>query len=194
MFSGPKGPLNALLYFEATSMSIYQTVKRTVLVTSCLLLAIAVSGFWYLNSSLEEACSKTLEIAQDQSKVEYLDAWATNNILDKGYHFVTGMHGQIRGSINDEHQQITVLPSFEKSGIKNKYFRFNVEKRTGNFKTKITSKNVGRFEFGNGRNQIIVLKNGTKLVSYSGYNHTSGHLVQVSENVFAYCADSTFEI
>jgi len=63
---------------------------------------------------------------------------------------------------------------------------------SGGFNAEITNKNVGQIDFGRGRDQIIILKNGSKLTSYRGHDEASGHLLKISDSLYAYCANSKF--
>lgn len=155
---------------------------------------VLVIGVWYFifQKPLKEECNYIEKVARNEVSVAYLDNWASEHVLNKGYHFVTGMHGDIYGMKGDEFIAIHPLPDEKISGIDRKYFRLSIEKISDDLETEITSKNVGRIEFGRGRNQVIILSNGAHLLSYRGLYQSSAHLLKINESVFVYCADTTF--
>ena len=137
-------------------------------------------------------CSRVLEIAKNTSKVSYLDDWATKHIIDQGFYYASGMHGRVHGFKGEEHYNILPLPSPEISGIPHEFLRFSIYKSDAEFKDEITTENVKQLDFGYGRDQIILLKNGAELSEYRGTGIPSKKIVKVNSTTYAYCADSKF--
>lgn len=146
------------------------------------------------SAHLQAQCKTIENIARNKLAVEYLDSWASEHVIDKGYHFVSGMHGRITGSKGEDYYTIKSLPEEKITGIGINYFRLSIDKIAGDFETKITNDNVGQINFGRGRDQVIILKNGTQLKSYRGHDESSGHLLKINDSLFAYCANAKFEI
>ena len=173
-------------------MKIWNLIKIVTSIVAITSLIVISIGFYLFDKTQKERCVKIEKIARNEKAVNYLDNWASKYILNKGYYFVTGMNGDIRGLNEGSSVSIEPIPDEKITGIEKYYFRFNVEKISGNFKAEITSDNVGRIEFGRGRDQVIILKNGAKLESYRGYSEFSGRLLRISDTVFAFCADAKF--
>jgi len=104
------------------------------------------------------------------------------------------MGGRITGSKGDQFFTISPLPEEKISGIEINFFRFSVYKVSGDFDAEITHLNVGQIDFGRGRDQIIILKNGAQLKSYRGHDESSGYLLKINDSTFAYCENAKFKI
>ena len=104
------------------------------------------------------------------------------------------MHGRITASKGEDYIAINPLPEEKVTGIEIDYFRLSVDKVVGDFEAKITQDNVGQIDFGRGRDQVIILKNGAQLKNYRGHDVSSGHLLKINDTLFAYCANAKFEI
>lgn len=136
-------------------------------------------------------CNVVADIARNEKIINYLDQWTHENILDKGYSFVFGM-GRISAKKGDEFINISPLPDANITNIELGALRFNISKKAKSFESPYTSENVTSIEFGWHRDTIIILKNGELITSYRGDDVKSGHLKKVRDNVYAYCANSTF--
>ena len=173
-------------------MTVFRFFRNIGLVISFGVLATGIYFAYSLNSTLNKGCERIAEIARDVKAVSYLDSWAQENVIDKGYYFVSGMHGVIGASSIDGSINNLMAPEEEKSHIEPVYFRFGLEKIGGDFKDLITRENVGAIRFGRGRNSIILLKNGHTLKSHRGDDEASGHLMKINDSTFAYCSDARF--
>lgn len=145
-------------------------------------------------SHTQTQCEKIEEIARNQIAVKHLDSWIYEHVIDKGYNFVSGINGRIWGSKGDEYFIITPLPKEKVTGIELNFFRLSLDKITDDVEAEITTNNVGQIDFGRGRDKVIILKNGAELKSYRGHDESSGHILKISNSVFAYCANAKFEI
>ena len=148
--------------------------------------------FFVLQNHLSDGCEEIESIARDERAVAYLDKWVSDKVLDRGYTFVSGMHGRISATSDGKYLNITPLPKESLSRIPNDYLRFGIETLDGDLDSAVTKANVGQIEIGLGRNQLILLKNGKVLSDYRGHDKKSGHLLQISENIYAYCSDARF--
>ncbi|MCU7933195.1 MAG: hypothetical protein KZQ90_20570 [Candidatus Thiodiazotropha sp. (ex Codakia rugifera)] len=147
-----------------------------------------------LNENLKNGCIEIESIARDNVAVTYLDKWVSESVLDRGYSFVTGMHGRISAKLNGEFIEISPLPEESKSRIKVEYFRLHISTLDNGVDTIVTRSNIAQIDFGLGRNQVILLKNGAILTGYRGHDTQSGHLRKINETTYAYCADARFQM
>ena len=147
--------------------------------------------FISFEQSMKRQCGIIADIASNEEIVKYLDDWATENILDKGYTFVSGT-SSVSAKKGNDFISITPLPNPNITNIELQYLRFYVYKKPGRFEDPITNHNVASFEFSRGRDTVIILKNGELLTSYRGHDLESGHLMKIKNNVYAYCANSKF--
>lgn len=173
-------------------MSIWKLIENLVYIVFTCTLIIIIVAFFTFHQFMSEQCTTISDIANNEEIVNYLDDWATDNIVDKGYYFVAGMHGDITARKDESFIDITPLPDPSITNIELKHFRFGVRKIPGNFEDPITSRNVAMFDFGRGRDRVILLKNSERLTSYREHDIESGHLLKINENVYAYCANSRF--
>ena len=173
-------------------MKVWRVLKIVILTLFVGVALFIGISFFVLDRHLQKGCESIEKIARNTKSVAYLDNWASDHILNKGYHRVTGMHGEITASKGNQFISISHLPEESISGIERQYLRLNVNKISGDFETEITKENVGQLDFGSGRNRIIILKNGSKLSSYRGHDEASGHLLKINDSLYAYCADSKF--
>ena len=104
------------------------------------------------------------------------------------------MDGRITTRSNGKYIEITPLPDESRSKIKIEYLRFGIKILDNDLDTPVTKNNVAQIDFGLGRNQVILLKNGSTLTSYRGNDVESGHLRRINETTFAYCADARFKM
>lgn len=156
------------------------------------MVVVYASSSLFLDKALQKSCNKIADIARNESVVQYLDSWASKNIIDQGYRSVSAMLGKVKALKGDE--SIIISPPEEKlSGIKAKIFRIGVSKLSDDVDAEITQKNIGQIEFGQGRNRVIMLKNSAELKSYRGHDELSGHLLKINDATFAYCANAKFE-
>ena len=153
---------------------------------------LAIGGFFTnrVNSTLQEECDLIVQIARDEKAVAYLDNWASEHVLDKGYYFASGNHGRISATSSSGSTYIHPLPDEKQSGIEEILLRFSADKVSNEFQAPITSDNVNQIVFGRGRNSIIFLKNGHSLQSHQGHDESSGHLLKIDDSLFAYCPDA----
>ena len=164
-----------------------------------LLIGVFAVGGYFVHKHhrvLQEGCDRIEAIARNREHVAYMEQWASENAIGKGYYFVSGMDGSIAGhsSIGSEKIHYLQLSNPERTGIETKYLRFGVEKFGVDFKTPITEQNVGQINFGRGRNSVIIVRNNQLLTEHRGRSLDSRHLRQIRENVFAYCSDARFRM
>ena len=187
-------PVNWALYFKERLVAISRLAKVIFLI---LIIGIFLTFLKFSenhSNQLQANCEKIEKIARNKVAVGHLDSWVYEHVIDKGYHFVSGMHGRISGSKGEDYVDIKPLPKEKITEIEINYFRLSVDKIDGDFTANITNTNVGQIDFGRGRDQVIILKNGAQLKSYRGHDESSGHLLKINDSLFAYCADAKFEI
>lgn len=150
---------------------------------------------WSIDRDNQKRCDYIESLAESQRIVNFLDQWASENVIDKGYYFVSGMHGSIAAYKNENEEIYYVpLPGSENTGIKTEYFRFSLSKHESNHNDNIVSENVHSLYFGRARDHIILTKNGHSLSSYRGHDFESGKLKRIGESVYAYCSYGRFRM
>ncbi len=145
-----------------------------------------------VNRFSKDKCAHIAEVARDDKALTYLEGWANDNVIDKGYYLVTGEHGSVSARSSDGSTRSIGAPLEEFSQIEEKNFRFAITKLGGHSVDPITNENVAYIRFGSGRNSILLLKNGYVLDSHRGHDEASGHLLKINESTYAYCADAKF--
>ena len=173
-------------------MTIFKAFCITLSIVTLVSISIGAYFIHDLNNFQTLQCEHIADIANDEKAVAYLDNWAKENVINKNYYFVTGMHRHITAYSTDGSTVDLKLPEESKSRIEQEHFRFGLDKIGGNHKTSIKSDNVGELLFGRGRNSIILLKNGHTLKSHRGNDEASGHLLKINDSTFAYCEDARF--
>jgi len=168
---------------------IIDVLGRVAIAAVVLFFAYVIFAFFHIK---KHGCNQVLQIAQDPIKVSYLDVWASKHIVDQGFYDVSGMNGEVYGSKNGKYYKIEPLPNPEISGIPLEFLRLSVYKSSAEYKDKITTDNLTQLDFGHGRDQVIILKNGTMLSEYRGTVVPSRKIVKVNSSTYAYCADSRF--
>ncbi len=141
---------------------------------------------------MQEGCDQIAEIAQNPDAVRHLNNWADENVLNKNYYFAYGMLGSIHATSVDGKMTYLPLPDESVTGMRNIYYRFSLDKIGDDHKATVTDENISKLIFGQGRNSVILMKNGQVLTSHRGLTEASGHLLKINESVYAYCADAQF--
>ncbi len=158
-------------------------------------LSVAAFLFWDMSRYNQERCDYIESLAKNPKIVSALAMWAAENIIDKGYYFVSGMHGSIAAHRNED-EEIYYVPLLDNkvTGIKNEYFRFSLSKHESKHNDNIVGANVHSLYFGRGRDHIILMKNGHILNSHRGHDLESGKLKKIGNSVYAYCSSGRFRM
>jgi len=98
-------------------MEVWRITERVLLTLFFTIVLVAGVFFFVIDNHFQENCERIEKIARNSKSVAYLDNWASDHILDKGYNFVTGMHGDITASKGNEFVKISPLPEENISGI-----------------------------------------------------------------------------
>ncbi len=160
-----------------------------------IVLSIVAFLFWDMARYDQDRCNYIESLAGNPRIVSVLDQWASENVIDKNYYFVSGMHGSIAAHRNeDEEIYYLPLPDSKVTGINNKYFRFSLSKHESKHNDNIISNNVHSLYFGRGRDHIILTKNGHALNSHRGHDFESDKLKKIRESVYAYCSSGRFRM
>ena len=74
----------------------------------CLSCSFVGYSFYIVDRHLNEGCEQIEGIARNPEYVGFLDQWASKNAIGKGYHFVSGMHGDIFGAFPDREGTVEI--------------------------------------------------------------------------------------
>lgn len=150
---------------------------------------------WRISSHDQAQCDYIESLAKNPEIVSTLDRWVIENVIDRGYYLVSGMHGRIAAHRNED-ADISYIPLPDKkiTGIEDEYFRFSISKHDSAFNDPIASSNVHSIYIGRGRDYVIITKNGHTLSSHRGPDFKSGKLKKIGESVYAYCSDGRFRM
>ena len=162
-----------------------------------IVIALSIVAFLFSGMSRydQERCDYIESLAGTPRIVSVLEQWALENVIDKNYYFVSGMHGSIAAHRNDDEEIYYLqLPDSKVTGINNEDFRFSLSKHESTHNDNIISENVHSLYFGRGRDHIILTKNGYVLSSHRGHDFESGKLKKIRESVYAYCSSGRFRM
>jgi len=139
-------------------------------------------------------CDYIEELAGRPEVINYLNKWASEYLINKGYYFISGM-GYIAAHRNEDEEIYYIpLPDKKVTGIEDRYFRFSIEKHESDFHDPIVSSNMHSMYIGKGRDHVIITKNGHTLTSYRGHDIKSRKLKIIGPSVYAYCSSGRFRM
>lgn len=122
-------------------------------------LSIVAFLFWNMSRHDQERCDYIESLAGNTRVVSALERWASENVIDKNYYFVSGMHGSIAAYRNDNADIYYLpLPDSKLTGINNEDFRFSLSKHETAHNDNIIRGNIHSLYFGRGRDYIILTK------------------------------------
>jgi hypothetical protein len=150
---------------------------------------------WDIARDNQNRCDYIESLAGSPRVVGVLDQWASENVINKNYYFVSGIDGSIAARRSDDDEiHYLPLPDSKVTGINNEYFRFSLSKHESKYTDNIVSNNVHSLYFGRARDSIILTKNGHELSSHRGHDFESDKFKKIRESVYAYCSNGKFRM